>query len=35
MSKLLTLTLEVFLLVVCFLLSAAVVSFACSVTIEP
>lgn len=32
MSKLLTLSLEVFLLVVCFLLSAAVVSFACSVT---
>jgi len=32
MSKLLTLTLEVFVLVVCFLLSAAVVSFACSVT---
>ena len=32
MSKLLTLTLEVVLLVVCFLLSAAAVSFACSVT---
>jgi hypothetical protein len=32
MSKLFTVTLEIFLLVVCFLLSAIVISYACSVT---